>query len=234
MFRVFLASIAMMVVLFITFSYSKLKVFKDTALNRALVDIDGSCSFRESFDLDNSILFLGDSRIKDWKQTSPEKLEKKAFFLGVYGQTSAELIREMKCLDFKGSNKKVVLQIGVNDLKVISLFPDLNDSIISNLKRNMIHIVELLKEQDFEIFILPIIPISDSFDEWFFLWKDKSSASILHTNEFIESSLGDATIINISLLLNSKNVVDDLYAKDSLHLNAHAYGALNNSLKDYL
>jgi len=82
------------------------------------------------------VVFFGDSRAYEW--ITPSTINKYRFInRGIPGQTTAQVAKRFDVHIRPLQPEIVVLQAGINDLKLIAFFPDRKNSIIANCKKNM-------------------------------------------------------------------------------------------------
>lgn len=166
-------------------------------------------------------LFIGDSRVSQWKKYPPFC---DSFMYGFSGFTSTQILLAMPMLEIPDSVEIVFLQLGINDLKAIGLYENKASTIRSNLIKNLEAITHFFLNKSINVYITTVIP----------------SGKINYPRKLIWSALIDSSVNDINaylLTLNMKGlqVIDtskefnqqfELY-KDELHLNKMGYGKLN-------
>ncbi|NJK73683.1 MAG: SGNH/GDSL hydrolase family protein [Microcoleus sp. SU_5_6] len=86
------------------------------------------------------IVFFGDSRAASW---NPPNISEYEFInRGIGSQTSVQTIQRFAAHVTPLKPNIIIIQVGVNDLKTIALFPDRRDAIVANCKANIRRIVE--------------------------------------------------------------------------------------------
>ncbi len=74
------------------------------------------------------------------------------------GNTSAQTLLRLEYDVIRLKPSIVVIQVGINDLKTIGVFPENRDKIISSCQKNLKSIVSQMLEHDIHIVILTIFP----------------------------------------------------------------------------
>ena len=181
------------------------------------------------------VVFFGDSRALHWP--SPYNLPQFAFInRGGGGQTSEQIAgrydEHVRALqpDF------LIIQMCINDLKAIPLFPRQEMKIIGSCKENMQEIVSKSVEAETLVILTTIFPQGSIPLERRLFWSPAVAEAERSVNEFMHTLAGKNVIIfDTSEVLTDKNGSTILtYYEDFLHLNDTGYEALNNMLVDLL
>ncbi|MCC3509830.1 MAG: SGNH/GDSL hydrolase family protein [Microcoleus sp. PH2017_17_BER_D_A] len=90
------------------------------------------------------VVFFGDSRAASW--TSPNLGEYEFINRGIGSQTSVQAIERFAYHVSSLKPKIVIIQVGVNDLKTIPLFPESRNAIVANCQANIKRISRAIKE----------------------------------------------------------------------------------------
>jgi lysophospholipase L1-like esterase len=175
------------------------------------------------------IVFFGDSRAAAWP--SPNLRQFEFINRGIEAQTSVQAVRRFDYHVEPLEPRVVVVQIGINDLKTIPLFPDRKESIIHNCRENIGQIVAKSTEIGANVILTTIFPCGKVPIERRFFWSDDIALAINEVNAYIRSLAGEKVIVfnAFSILTDSKGSVRPDYSKDLLHLNATGYEMLNTS-----
>jgi lysophospholipase L1-like esterase len=130
----------------------------------------------------------------------------------------------------------VLIQVGVNDLKTIPLFPQRKELTIADCKTNIQKIVEQSKALGAVVILTPILPVGEIPLERKPFWSDDVNLAIEEVNTYIKSLASENVIIfdPFSILLDEKGVVKREYSKDELHLNEKGYEVLNQEFIQFL
>ncbi|HEX9074391.1 MAG TPA: GDSL-type esterase/lipase family protein, partial [Anaerolineae bacterium] len=177
------------------------------------------------------VVFFGDSRAADWP--APPQLENITFInRGIGNQTSAQALGRLPHHVIPLKPDVVLIQIGINDLKTIPLFPAQKASIIANCKANIGEIVRLSIQSGARVILTTIFPLGQVPVERRLVWSDDIATSIDDVNGFITQLKGNnVEIFDAGKILGTETgTLNPLYSKDLLHLNEKGYGVLNREL----
>ncbi len=183
-----------------------------------------------------NIVFFGDSRARAWN--FPKGFDDFNFIdRGISGQTTGQVLgrlnRHLKPL----SPDIVIVQVGVNDLYRIPIFPEKKEIIISECKSNIKEIVSQSRQLGASVVMTTIFPLAEvPFDKKHFGSPDIVITAIKEVNDFIYSLENEDVIIfdTGDILVNQQGKVREEYSKDFLHLNRAGYKALNEKLMPIL
>ncbi|MGK7904055.1 MAG: SGNH/GDSL hydrolase family protein [Hormoscilla sp.] len=181
------------------------------------------------------VIFLGDSRAASW--IAPQLDGYRFINRGVCSQTSVQTIgRFAEHLGFLQDGDVVVIQVGINDLKTIALFPERRQSIVANCKNNIQAIVEASRKKGATVIVTTIFPVGEVPLERKPFWSDAIDRAITDVNAYIETLAEDGSHLFdvFSLLADSEGMMQQQYAKDELHLNERGYAILNQKLVQIL
>jgi len=180
-------------------------------------------------------VFHGDSRAAAWPAPGLEGHEFRN--LGIGGQTSAQVLQRVLEQLLPLDPDVVVLQVGINDLKTIALFPDRRDDIVDELDRNIGRIAEAVRGAGAELVLTTIFPRSARLDlARRPFWSDDVDRAVLELNRRIASRAGPGIMVfdSAALLVDEQGQVRAEMARDLLHLLPPAYDLLNRALLQQL
>lgn len=177
------------------------------------------------------VVFFGDSRAFAW--TEPSNLDRfESINRGIGAQTTSQVLgrydRHIRPLNAN----ILVLQVGINDLKTIPLFPHLKENIISQSQANIEQIVRQAQRQNTVVIVSTIFPVGEVPLTRRLFWSPDADAAIEQVNAFIHQLAAKQVIVfdTAAILANDKGRVKDDYGLDFLHLNETGYQALNREL----
>jgi lysophospholipase L1-like esterase len=180
------------------------------------------------------IVFFGDSRAAQWINPTVEGFT----FLnrGIGNQTSAQVINRFHAHIKPLKPKVIVIQVGVNDLKTIPLFPERKQEIISNCKNNIQEIVQDSLEVNATVVLTTIFPTGKVSFPRSLVWSNDVDEAIKEVNRYILSLSGNNVVVfdTTSILSNGNGKVKPEYRYDLLHLNELGYQVLNVELEKIL
>lgn len=176
------------------------------------------------------VVFFGDSRAEGW--ISPNISGYEFINRGIHGQTSVQTIQRLASHLGSLQPNVVIIQVGVNDLKTIGLFPERSESIVANCRENIKRIVEESKNLGAVVILTTIFPIGEVPLQRKPFWSDEIDKAVQEMNAYITTLAEDRVIIfdAFSVLANSQGMMLKEYGKDELHLNNRGYKLLNNEL----
>lgn len=176
------------------------------------------------------VVFLGDSRAADWPAPNIENF--KFVNRGIGAQTTTQVLERFPYHVPALHPDIILIQVGINDLKSIPLFPERKADIIASCKANITGLVELSLQTGARVILTTIFPLGQIPVERRPFWSDDVTISISEVNAFIATLEGEnVEIFNTApVLSNSEGIVDSSYSKDFLHLNEEGYAVLNQEL----
>jgi lysophospholipase L1-like esterase len=129
----------------------------------------------------------------------------------------------------------IVVQVGINDLKTIPLFPEQKAAIISNCKANIQQIVERSVKSGATVILTTIFPIGPVPLIRQPFWSPDVAQAVSEVNTYLYSLEAENVLIldAYSLLAENGQVRSD-YVRDTLHINVKGYEALNQELTKVL
>ncbi len=176
------------------------------------------------------VVFIGDSRAAAW--TSPNMSGYEFVNRGINGQTSTQTL--LRFADHVRSLQPdvVIIQVGVNDLKTIALFPERRESIIANCQANIKRIVENSRNLGAIVILTTIFPVGEAPLERRLFWSDQISQAVKVVNDYITTLASKQVIVfnTAAVLGDRQGMVLQQYQADELHLNKQGYAVLNQEL----
>lgn len=177
------------------------------------------------------IVFYGDSRAESWPP--PNQIKNTTIInRGIGGQTTAQVLGRFQQHVASLKPKIIVIQVGVNDLKAIPLFPGQKETIIRNCQTNIGQIVRKSIDTGAKVVVTTIFPLGKLPIQRKPFWSDDVAIAINDVNDYIKTLAGDRVIVfdSSQVLANSQGIVDPKYSQDFLHINSEGYGALNKAI----
>ncbi|MCA9872903.1 MAG: hypothetical protein KC441_04595 [Anaerolineales bacterium] len=181
------------------------------------------------------VLFYGDSRAAAW----PEPADSEGFVFvngGVNGQTAVQMNLRYAAAAAPLQPDIVVVQVGINDLRVIPALPDQKEAIIAATADNIRQIVSQATAGGATVIVTTIFPVqTPPWTEQMF-WSDEVRGGITAVNHAIQSLAGENVLVldTYALLADEQGVLRSEFAADYLHINANGYYELNQLLRAYL
>ena len=177
-----------------------------------------------------TVVFLGDSRAAQW--TEPVLPGFTFRNRGIGNQTTAQILYRFDEQIAPLQPQIIVLQLGINDLKAIPLFPRRKAEIIASCKNNIRQIVEKSLDLHTTVLITTIFPIGEVPLQRQLVWSDDIDAARVDVNEFIKELASDHVLVfdAAAVLADSNGKIKPAYSYDTLHLNPAGYEILNDEL----
>ena len=203
-------------------------------LNLTRLDPLGSMASRttpEATKGKSAVILYGDSRAREWAMSSGVS-GYQFVDRGVGGQTSAQVLGRFEAEIVPLKPDILLLQVGINDLKTIPLFPEQRDVIIERCQANIQEIVTKSRQLGATVILTTIFPVGKVPLERQLFWSRDVSVSVRIVNAYIRSLEGPGIIVLEcdELLADENGVLKDDYSRDTLHLSSAGYEALNREL----
>ncbi len=177
------------------------------------------------------VVFFGDSRAASWP--APSSLDRFEFInRGIGAQTSAQVLQRFEYHVAPLRPHILLLQVGINDLKTLPLFPEQQAALIENCKTNIQQIVTQSTALNATVILTTIFPTGNVPIERRPFWSDEISLAVDEVNAYIQSLAADKVIVfdSYSILADAEGDIRPEYAVDTLHINSVGYDALNQEL----
>lgn len=180
------------------------------------------------------VVFFGDSRAFSW--LSPDVNGYEFINRGIGSQTSVQTIQRLKYHLSPLRPDIIVLQVGINDLKTIALFPKRRESIIANCRANIEGIVKESRDLGAIVIISTIFPTGEVPLERKLFWSDEVNQAVKEVNSDIATLAGEKIIVfdAFSFLADEQGLMRREYRSDELHLNAQGYKIINQEFVQLL
>ena len=177
-----------------------------------------------------TVVFFGDSRAANWPSPDLEGFE--FTNRGIGAQTSAQAAGRFGHHVKPLQPQLIVVQVGINDLKTIPLFPERKESIIRNCEENIQQIVRWSIDMGAEVVLTTIFPIGEVTMERKPFWSNDVAVAVETVNEYIHSLAGEDVVVfdAFAVLVGDDGAIDPEYSQDLLHLNVAGYARLNSEL----
>lgn len=177
------------------------------------------------------VVFFGDSRARAW--TPPEALAGFEFVdRGIGGQTSAQALQRFDRHVVPLHPDVVVIQIGVNDLKLVSLLREDRGEIVEDCAENIERIVEEASRVGITVVLTTIIPLGEIPLALRPFYSDEVGSAIGEVNQRIRSLARPGVIVldAAALLVDGHGRLSQPFAQDWLHVAPAGYRILNDEL----
>ena len=180
------------------------------------------------------VVFFGDSRAENWILPKIDGYE----FInrGIHAQTSAQTVQRFRYHVNSLQPNIVIIQVGVNDLKTVALFPERRNSIVANCRANIKQIVDESKNLGAVVILTTIFPVGEAPIQRKPFWSDDIAKTVEEVNAYISTLAEDKVVIfdAFSILADNQGMMLQKYGSDELHLNNRGYEILNKELVQLL
>lgn len=182
------------------------------------------------------VVFFGDSRAESW--TPPAGVSGYEFInRGIGGQTTAQILGRLPYHLAPLEPDVVVLQLGINDLRTVAMFPDSRASLINDTLANIQAVIQQSTDLGATVILTTIFPVSEpTIERRIFFWSDDIARATEEANAVLRTYAAENVLIydTDTILLDSEGRVRVDYMPDTLHLNEAGYAALNVRLTEML
>lgn len=182
-----------------------------------------------------SVVFFGDSRAAGWPP--PAGFPDFNFTnRGIGAQTSMQVLHRFEAHVEPLRPQLVIVQVGINDLKTIPLFPQQKKMIIANCQKNIQQIVSRSVEGGATVILTTVFPVGKVPLQRRLFWSEEVAQAVAEVNTYIHTLQSEKVIVldAYTILADREGLMRAEYAQDELHLNPAGYEALNIKLAEAL
>lgn len=180
------------------------------------------------------IVLLGDSRMQQWTNW-PHRDGWELINRGIGGQTTTQILGRVVQDATELKPDIVVLQMGINDLKAIGLFPQHAKALTQSCHDNLMRMARHCQASGAQVVLLTIFPSGPV--EWArrVIWSPEIDQAVREVNQQLLKiqEPGIHAFDGSEILAPGGNPVSSYY-EDTLHLSPKGYAALNASLTTLL
>ena len=177
------------------------------------------------------VVLFGDSRIEMWSP-GPNLPGVQVINRGVSGETTAQLLLRLDRDVLALHPDVVVIEMGVNDLKNIGVFPGREQEIINSCEGNTDLMLKHLRQANVAVVLLSIFPVGDVPLTRRAIWSDNTIGQINAANrKWKAMQLPGVTVVDCDPVLSSGGRMNPAYANSTLHVNETGYQNLNTLIE---
>lgn len=179
---------------------------------------------------DSVIWLLGDSRIAQWNISYLKTLESPIINLGIEGQTSKQTVENFKKYLEISHPYCVVIQVGINDFKVIGLLENKTNEIVSNCYSNTVEILNECNSRNIRAIYIPILPTGNIEFIRRFIWNSGIDTQINEFNTRMKAYCSGNNVLYFDfakILSDIPKAKKSKYHKGFLHLSDAGYKYLS-------
>ncbi len=180
-------------------------------------------------------VFFGDSRAAQWP--NPNKLGNYHFNnRGIGSQTSVQVAARFQQHVAPLQPDLIIVQMCINDLKTIPLFPQNQQVTIQNCLANIDQVLAEARQIGASVILTTVFPVGDVPLERRIVWSPAIAEAVTAVNDQIQTKASDNVYIfdTFELLVDERGLLKREYAFDELHLNEAGYAHLNKELIQFL
>ncbi len=181
-------------------------------------------SKQEPIENKSRVVMLGDSRVLAWPSISSGSFD--MYNRGIHGQTSIQIRERFDAHVRVLKPDIVVLQLGMNDLKTIGLFPQRKTEILEDCKQNIHFLIDETRKLHAHVILTTTIPAGPIPLIRRPVWSDDIDRAVQELNEHIKSIQQSGVHI-----IDAAALIDKARYLDALHLDEEAYKTLNHHLE---
>lgn len=187
--------------------------------------------------LNTKFWFLGDSRVYQW--SIPDDIIPKHDYckLGINTQTTAQVLYRLKIYLDEALPQYVFVQVGINDLKAIGVFPENKERIVRQCIENIESMITICQDHKVEPIFCTILPAGNVQLVRLPIWSNEINNAVIFVNKEITDfcKLKRVSIFDTySALVNKDGTLLKKYQEDDLHVNKAGYDVLNAALIKFL
>ena len=190
---------------------------------------------KQTEDGEITAIFFGDSRAAQWP--NPTELDNYHFInRGIGSQTSVQIAARFQQHVVPLQPDLIIVQMCINDLKTIPLFPHNEQAIIQNCVANIEQVLADADQIGASVILTTVFPVGDVPLERQIVWSPKIAEAVTAVNEEIHSKASDNVYIfdTFAVLVDERGLINREFAFDELHLNEAGYAHLNEELVQFL
>ncbi|MBN8594336.1 MAG: SGNH/GDSL hydrolase family protein [Anaerolineae bacterium] len=176
------------------------------------------------------LVIYGDSRAASWPAPQIDGLE--VINRGIGAQTTAQVALRFDYHIAPVQPNVILLQMCINDLKIIPLETNLYQSIVDGCLDNVRQVIDAARTINAKVILTTVFPVGIVPLERQFVWSDAVAQAVRDVNAQMAMLTAEEVILfdAYTLLAGADGLIKPHYADDELHLNAAGYAALNEAL----
>jgi len=174
---------------------------------------------------DHTVLLFGDSRIQEWKIIPPAGI--RIINAGMPGATTAELRFKLPEVLDEFQPDCLVLQAGINDLKLLGIQPGISNELTSLVFTNLVVMADLGRAHHCQVILTSVWPVASPELARWFVWNQVVPDSIDVVNQQLFTAGPHFKNIQILDLFSEPGIsANKKTYRDALHLRPETYGKL--------
>lgn len=180
---------------------------------------------------------VGDSRFYQWH--IPDSIIPRSQYcnLGLNAQTTAQVYYRLRQHFDQGIPAYLFLQVGINDLKAIGVFPGRKEEIIGQCINNIESILKICIDKKISPVFCTIFPPGTVEIIRLPIWSKEINTAVVRVNDSVTDFCKNnnmAVFDAYAELSDGNGILKKNYQLDDLHLNEEGYKILNKELEKFL
>ena len=174
------------------------------------------------------VVLFGDSRAQMW--ATPDSAPGYQFVnRGIGSQSTSQILGRFEHDLAPLRPDVVVLELGINDLKTIALFPEQERAIVARVEENIATLVQRVRALHATVVLVTVFPVGPVAWSWRPIWSERVPAAVAEVNAYLEGLRAvDVRLLHAEeVLLDDAGEIRSSFALDMLHLTPEAYATLN-------
>jgi lysophospholipase L1-like esterase len=180
-----------------------------------------------------TLLLVGDSRVAEWRL--PRLAGFHVVNAGFPGCTTSQIAMRTRPLLDKIKPQVVVIQAGINDLKLLGVRPSARREVIDGALTNIVAMIEESQRHGSGVVVTTVWPTGPLSLARRVVWSSEVESARLETNRRLEKLCSSRTnVLVIDLFASAAPAASDQRAavyRDTLHLKPEVYGQLTATLQ---
>jgi lysophospholipase L1-like esterase len=181
----------------------------------------------------NTVLLLGDSRVAAWGR--PEIDGWRVLNAGVPGITSGELAMSCGRILDQTRPQLVIIEVGINDLKLLGVQPDLRDAVVGGCVSNIVATVQQCRRYGARVVVSPVWPVGPLTLSRRIVWSGAVGPALEETNARLVEQVaqsGTVSLVDLFAKLSGPGEERASLYRDTLHLKPECYARLSSWLAE--
>jgi lysophospholipase L1-like esterase len=178
----------------------------------------------------NVLLFLGDSRITDWGE--PAMPGWRTVNAGMNGASTAEVRLRTAAYCAQFHPRAVVVEAGINDLKLLGLRPDLSDTVVVECTENLRAIASEAARSGARVFLCQVWPPGEPGLLRRFVWSAEIPVAVAEVNRRLASPTNAPDRVRVVDVF--PDGIRPEWRRDPLHLKPEAYRVATENLQSLI
>jgi lysophospholipase L1-like esterase len=180
-----------------------------------------------------NVWMIGDSRIARWNMSLLSPLDASIVNLGIEGQSTAQVLNRLNNYLKIGNPQWIILEAGINDLKIIGLKKDSADQIVEDCLENIYEIIDLCLINEIRIIVINIIPPGKIELLRRLVWNSAANESIDEANRKLKDYCHGKKVFFLDtypILCTDNSKVQEQYQDGFLHINESGYKVMSKRI----